>query len=190
MDMKQCAFGHFYDASLYDTCPYCNEKTGNATDPNVIATGILSDDKSPLADMAGRVDMGVTVPLDAMAKAHPVVGWLVCVKGPDMGSSYEIHNENNFIGRSEAMDINIRNDLSISRDKPLLVTYDSDSRTFYCGFMGGHGIVRLNKKPLISTEEIHARDLIEIGKTTLMFMPFCGPDYDWDWNELNKDDEA
>ena len=29
----------------------------------------------------------------------PVVGWLVCIAGPDKGRDYRIHSERNFLGR-------------------------------------------------------------------------------------------
>ena len=130
-------------------------------------------------------DSGVTVPLDAGVEVRPVVGWLVCVDGPDRGRSYEIHNENNFVGRSSAMDINVEGDPGISRDKPVIITYDSRSRSFFCGFMNGRGVVRLNGTPLLSTTQLKTGDRIEISKTTLMFIPLCSDSFDWDWDKLN-----
>lgn len=192
MEMKQCAFGHFYDASVYTQCPYCSDKTGNASEPNIIdreeigATTPLNP-TAPLTGTRperGAMDTGVTVPLDAGAEIRPVVGWLVCVEGPDKGRSYEIHNENNFVGRSNTMDINLQGDPGISRDKPVIITYDSRSRSFYCGFMNGRGVVRLNDKPLLSTTELNAGDKIEISKTILMFVPLSGPSFDWDWENV------
>ena len=118
MEMKQCAFGHFYDASIYTQCPYCSDKTGNASEPNIISREELSPTQ-PLENTRPETavyDSGVTVPLDAGVEVRPVVGWLVCVDGPDRGRSYEIHNENNFVGRSSAMDINVEGDPGISRD--------------------------------------------------------------------------
>ena len=189
MEMKQCAFGHFYDASIFTQCPYCSEKTGNASEPNIInreeigATTPLSTGTIPGAK---TIDANMTVPLDAGIEIRPVVGWLVCTDGPDKGRSYEIHNENNFVGRSSTMDINIESDPGISRDKPVIITYDSRSRAFFCGFMNGRGVVRLNDKPLLSTTELKSGDRIEISKTTLMFIPLSGEDFDWDWENLNK----
>ena len=33
MEMKQCAKGHFYDASIHTQCPYCNTEESGATQP-------------------------------------------------------------------------------------------------------------------------------------------------------------
>jgi len=185
MEMKQCAFGHFYDASIYTQCPYCSDKTGNASEPNVIAREEIGATAPLEGTRPDAFDSGVTVPLDAGVEIRPVVGWLVCVEGPDKGRSYEVHNENNFVGRSSTMDINIQGDPGISRDKPVIITYDSRSRAFFCGFMNGRGVVRLNDRPLLSTTELKSGDRIEISKTKLMFMPLCGEQFDWDWDNLN-----
>lgn len=185
MEMKQCAFGHFYDASIYTQCPYCSEKTGNASEPNIIDREEIGATK-PVEGHDLLVDPGVTIGIDDGLEVRPVVGWLVCVEGPDRGRSYEIHNENNFVGRSDTMDINIEGDQGISRDKPVIVTYDSRSRSFYCGFMNGRGVVRLNDKPLLSTTELRSGDRIEISRTKLMFIPLCGEQFDWNWDDINK----
>ena len=183
MEMKQCAFGHFYDSSIYSECPYCGEKTGNSADPHVIDREEVGA-TLPLSGTQAAQDNGVTIPLDFNQEIRPVVGWLVCVEGPEKGRSYEIHNENNFVGRSDTMDINIQGDPGISRDKPVIITYDSPSRTFFCGFMNGRGVVRLNGKPLLSTTELKQWDIIEISKTQLLFIPLCGEKYDWDWQKM------
>lgn len=72
---------------------------------------------------------------------------------------------------------------TISRDSPMVVTYDANSRSFYCGFMGGRSIVRLNGMPLLSTTQLKHGDIIELGKTKLMFVPFSSDAFDWDWTQ-------
>ena len=81
------------------------------------------------------------------------------------------------------MDIYIAGDATISRDSPMVVTYDANSRSFYCGFMGGRSIVRLNGMPLLSTTQLKRGDIIELGKTKLMFVPFSSDAFDWDWTQ-------
>jgi len=177
MEIKQCAFGHFYDASINRQCPYCCGRNNASPDPGIILRETLAPSGREPADGAAQDAQGEAV--------RPVVGWLVCVEGPDKGRSYEVHNENNFVGRSSTMDINIQGDPGISRDKPVIITYDSRSRAFFCGFMNGRGVVRLNDRPLLSTTELKSGDRIEISKTKLMFMPLCGEQFDWDWDNLN-----
>ena len=52
MEMRKCENGHYYDASVNMSCPYCGMATGGATMP-------LS------GNMAG-MDSGKTLPLGAM----------------------------------------------------------------------------------------------------------------------------
>ena len=40
--------------------------------------------------------------------------------------------------------------------------------------------MRRNGRPVLSTEEMQAGDLIVIGETTLRFAPLCGPEFSWD----------
>ena len=81
------------------------------------------------------------------------------------------------------MDICIPEDVSISRDSPMVIAYDATSRSFFAGFMGGRSIVRLNGRPLLSTTELKHGDVIELGKTKLMFVPFSSDTFDWNWSE-------
>lgn len=49
--------------------------------------------------------------------------------------------------------------------------------------MGGRSIVRLNGMPLLSTTQLKRGDIIELGKTKLMFVPFSSDAFDWDWTQ-------
>lgn len=183
MIMKQCSVGHFYDAERYDSCPYCGTNENKVhTQPNVIPVDNGLEPTVPVNPTTG-FGGGETIGLDMSKEVRPVVGWLVCIEGPDRGRSYEIHKENNYLGRSAQMDIYIAGDATISRDSPMVVTYDANSRSFYCGFMGGRSIVRLNGMPLLSTTQLKHGDIIELGKTKLMFVPFSSDAFDWDWTQ-------
>lgn len=116
-----------------------------------------------------RQDMGI----------DPVVGWLVCIEGEEKGRDYKIHSDNNFVGRSEKMDICIRGDETISRENHVIVSYDRVDGTFYCSPGDGRSIVRVNDKAIFQTVELKAYDKIVLGKTILSFVPFCGKDFDW-----------
>ena len=39
--------------------------------------------------------------------------------------------------------------------------------------------IRLNGKPVLSTEELANGDLVRIGETTLKFVALCGEDFTW-----------
>jgi hypothetical protein len=195
MQMKQCEQGgHYYDATIHADCPYC-------VTPNVGATVAMDTGRTmPLAN-ASSPDIGKTMPLtreDNAGKAapppdegrtiaivkeslgiDPVVGWLVNLEGNEKGRDYRIHTDNNFIGRSEKMDICIKGDDTISRENHATISFDSRDKVFYLSPGDGRSIVRLNDKALFQTAELSALDIIEIGKTRLVFAPLCGDKFEW-----------
>ena len=137
----------------------------------------------PESMSSGIEEYGVTVPAapNGIHGFTPVVGWLVCIDGPERGKDYRIHPENNFLGRAENMDICIKGDQLISREKQLTIAYVTKNRTFYIGGTGGgRNIVELNDLPLMDMKELHAYDVITVGSTKLMFVPFCGERFGWD----------
>ena len=109
----------------------------------------------------------------------PVVGWLVCIEGKEKGRDYRIHSDNNFIGRSERMDVCIRGDDTISRDNHAIISFDVRDKIYYFSPGEGRSIVRVNGKAIFSTIELKAYDTIEIGNTKLMFVPLCGEGFCW-----------
>ena len=48
--------------------------------------------------------------------------------------------------------------------------------------------MRLNGKPVLSTEEMSDGDEIRIGETLLKFVAFCGEDFSWTSNGDNGED--
>ena len=115
------------------------------------------------------------------ADANFPVGWIVVVDGPGRGASFSLFNGVSQIGRGEDQQIKLAfGDNSISRSNHAAIAYDSEQRTFFLGHGGKANLVRLNDKPVLSTEEINNRDLIRLGETTLRFVGLCGADFDWD----------
>jgi hypothetical protein len=110
----------------------------------------------------------------------PVVGWLISLEGSEKGRDYRIHTDNNYIGRGENMDICIRGDDTISRENHATISYDSRDKIFYFTPGDGRSIVRLNDKGVFATAEINAYDILEIGKTKLIFLPLCGDRFEWE----------
>lgn len=109
----------------------------------------------------------------------PVVGWLVCVRGKEKGRDYRIHCDNNFIGRSEKMDVCVRGDETISRENHAIISFDARDRVYYFSPGDGRSIVRVNNRAIFQTTTLCAYDIIEIGRTSLMFVPLCGERFEW-----------
>ena len=109
----------------------------------------------------------------------PVVGWLVCIKGPNRGKDYRLHSGTNFIGRSKEMDICIENDQTISKCNAASISYDDRTKTFFIEKGEVRNLLYLNGKPVRSDADIEIYDRIEIGSTELVFVPLCCEKFNW-----------
>lgn len=125
-------------------------------------------------------DATLPVIMNGIAGFTPVVGWLVCVDGPAKGSDYRIRAGYNYIGRADHMDICIKGDNEIVREKHAMIAYDPEERVFFFGPESGKSIVRLNGKMVMAPSEVHLYDMLKIGTTKLMFVPLCGERFNWD----------
>jgi hypothetical protein len=111
----------------------------------------------------------------------PVVGWLVVVGGPGIGQYRPIFEGNNSIGRGEGNRIPIDfGDDAISTDEQAYIRYDSTERSFlFVPNLAKTNVVSLNEKRPTGAVELAQMDVITMGRTQLVFVPFCGPDFDW-----------
>ena len=108
------------------------------------------------------------------------VGWLVVIAGPGTGASFPLSNGVSQIGRGPGQAIRLDlGDNSISRENHAAIAYDGEERKFYLGHGGKANLVRLNNRPVLSTEELSTGNTIRIGETTLRFVALCGADFDW-----------
>lgn len=109
-----------------------------------------------------------------------VVGWLVAVEGPYIGKSFEIHNGYTHIGRREG-DIVLSQDEKVSSVKNVSTIYDSLNNRFFVSAGASTNLVYINNEPLITggSRELTAYSSIKIGRTKLLFVPFCSEHFSW-----------
>lgn len=111
---------------------------------------------------------------------HFPAGWIVVVTGPGRGASFTLHNGVSQIGRGEDQAVRLDfGDTSISRNNHAAVAYDDEQGKFFLGHGGKSNLVRLNGRPVLSTEEMSNGDEIRIGETTLKFVALCGEEFTW-----------
>lgn len=189
MAMKRCNNGHFYDSNKYQQCPYCGISNLDASKTMPIIQ--QRNDASPvdptvasLGTTVGmnetRADSDKTIGIMQKHKGiDPVVGWVVCIDGPSKGKDYRIKSERNFIGRDQKMDIALVEDNSVSRENHAIISYNPKNGAFRILPGESHGLVYLNEEEVFSPMEIKLNDVIEIGETKLMFVPFCGGGFSW-----------
>lgn len=118
----------------------------------------------------------------------PVVGWLVIVGGPGIGAYRPVFEGNNSIGRSLTQRIPIDfGDDAISSEEQAYIRYDSSDRSFlFVPNLAKTNVVSINNARPTGAVELSAMDVIVMGRTQLVFVPFCGSDFDWSEIAENK----
>jgi len=111
----------------------------------------------------------------------PVVGWLVVVGGPGIGSYRPIFEGNNTLGRSSTQRIPLDfGDDSISSEEQAYIRYDSSARSFlFVPNLAKTNVVSINDKRPTGAVELSQMDVITVGRTQVVFVPFCGAEFDW-----------
>jgi hypothetical protein len=179
--MTRCPEGHFFDPAKHNSCPWCalpqdagagEQKTRPAMPPPLPQAAGVPAGPKPGATV--RVGMGA-----AAIRNEPVVGWLVCLEGPDRGKDYRLHAEKNFVGRATHMDVVIESDPTVSREKHASVVFDPKKKAFWLLPGEASGLVYLNGEMINAPSPMHADDVVEVGQTRLVLVPFCGEKYNW-----------
>ncbi len=170
--------------------------TANAPDPRPAGGRRANRVKTRLLGFASAEDLGANV-FDAKHNKPPTgvvmkpVGWIIVVDGPGRGGSFPLVAGVSQIGRGPDQAVRLDfGDTSISRDNHASIAFDEEQQKFFIGHGGKSNLVRLNNKPVLSTEEMTHHDMIRIGETTLRFIALCGPDFSWDTPEGDNVDHA
>jgi hypothetical protein len=115
-------------------------------------------------------------------------GWLVVKDGPGKGASFALSQGVSQIGRNSDQTVALDyGDMAISRQNHAAIAYDPVSHQFHVGHGGKSNLVRLNGKPLLSTEVAGDGDEIQIGETTLVLKVLCTPSFNWSSVEAEGD---
>jgi hypothetical protein len=111
----------------------------------------------------------------------PVVGWLVVIGGLGLGAFRPIFEGNNTVGRASSQRIPIDfGDETISNQEQAYIRYDSADRKFLLvPNLAKTNIVAVNEKKPTGAVELAPMDVITMGRTQLVFVPFCGEEFDW-----------
>lgn len=190
MSQTRCSNGHFYDAAVHPSCPYCNVNPGRIDETVKVGsdhgTSGTHDATVRIGTECGAA-MGETVRVTPRTLGiDPVVGWLICVDGPERGKDYRIRSERNFIGRAANQDICIAGDESISRERHAIITFNPKSASF--SFVPGdsHGLVYCNEQEVMTPIQLQPYDRLELGKSQFLFVPFCGERFQWVSEESSR----
>ena len=191
MALTECANGHLYDDAQYATCPYCSGSMnrvefGNSAPVQPAASEVgatvapMMYQSQAQSGFGSNANIGKTVAvLQKNMSIEPVVGWLVCIEGKEKGRDYRIGAKNNSIGRDEKMDICIKGDETISRENHARIAFDVKHNAFHLIPGEGTNGVYIGEEPVYVPTQLKPYDIIEMGETKLMFVPFCGDKFSW-----------
>ncbi|MHC1686024.1 MAG: FHA domain-containing protein [Clostridiaceae bacterium] len=165
MALIRCQNGHMFSERRYGTiCPYCNIETASRENkPSAIA----------------QVDIETELLYE---EVEPVCGWLVCIEGARQGKDYKVKTGKNFIGRADDMDIQILGDNGIARRNHAIIAYDPKKKNNVLLPGDSQGIAYLNGEATYMPTELSPYDVIELGKSKFLFVPFCGEHFEWEDN--------
>lgn len=201
MEQTRCQRGHIYDRELYgDRCPYCDNGAasidfdGDYRDSKIAQLDEVKKSRAedfitpeeikktmPPKDYLGQQDeIGKTMPAWTPKQGlDPVVGWLVCIKGSDMGKDYRLYAKTNKIGRRSDMDVMIHGDDTISSDTHAKIDYDALNNDFYLLPGNNSNTIYLNMTPVYAAQMLKPYDVLLFGRTELTFVPFCCERFQW-----------
>lgn len=191
MNLVRCEMGHFYDADRFTECPHCakaeqDDNMGVTVAKEDITNSTVQFDAGKLEEVVKNAknddedDAQKTVGFygEKMEK-EPVVGWLVCIEGKHKGEDFSLHTGRNFIGRSASMDVVLNKDGAISREKHAILLFEPKNSLFIVQPGDSKELFYLNEKVVLSAEEIKAYDVIALGESKLVFVPFCNDQFNW-----------
>lgn len=194
MAMKRCEHGHHWDPEKHSSCPACGipgldieatvKKNMGKDIPIKPSPAQVQDEQATRRKdkpISFDEDEGATrrIPMSKIG-IDPVVGWLVCVEGKAKGRDYRIRSEKNFIGRSEKMQICIKGDDTISREKHAVISFNPKKQNFRLLPGDSTGLTYLNEEEVDMPLDLKPYDIIEIGQTKLMFVALCGENFKWE----------
>ena len=204
MSQVQCARGHIYNTDQYASCPICNGSARSidftvagassigATVPGGMTSGQFVGNGGaetipgtvPTAGLVNAEDIKHTKPAIQTGEREPVVGWLVCTEGKDKGKDYRLFGRMNVIGSDRDNDVSIKGDETISRKNQAQIGYDPRSNLFTLVKGNGKNLNYHNGHPVYSEAQLSAYDVLEIGKTKLVFVPLCNEHFHWEEDKV------
>lgn len=185
MKQYQCARHHLYNApaGYSGDCPICAAQDAELARTRGLWAG--ADGTVQPQPAAGPAADPAALPPTVGAYAHlgqgvePVVGWVACIAGPDRGRDWRLVAGRNAIGRAEGMAVRLEGDAAVSRERHAVISFDPRRGSFSLGPGESTGLVYCNGQEVVMPVPLAAHDRIELGKTTLIFVPLVGAAFAW-----------
>lgn len=101
-------------------------------------------------------------------------------EGNPFGESFHLKSGRNFVGRDKSMDVVLDGDKTISRQKHAIIVYDPKSKRFIAQPGESKELFYVNDEVVLSNVVLNPYDSLEIGKSKLLFVPFCSEKFCWE----------
>ena len=111
-----------------------------------------------------------------------VLGWLAVKNTSSKGKIFTLTSAKTTIGRADAahpVNIDLRNDRSVSRGAQATFVYDPLNRQFFLQSAGGKTFVYVNREIVLTYTKLAPYDTVRIGETELVFVPLCSEAFSW-----------
>ena len=168
--LKKCESGHVYSTRVFGKeCPFCKKE----------AELLAQEEKSEELEH-----------LLLKEELEPVCGWLVCISGPQQGRDYRIKAGKNFAGRADDMDIQILNDNKVARRNHAVIVFDPKQKNTLLLPGDSNGLVYHNNVAVFAPTVLASYDVIEMGDSQCVFVPFCGENFMWVESSSQKNDQS
>lgn len=110
----------------------------------------------------------------------PVAGWLVCIKGKHIGENFKIVIGQNTVGRGINNRIVLSKDAALLEEGHLVIVYEPRGRVFFVQPGNVKSVSYLNGEIITGGRRLKAKDRLDIGGGSYMFIPLCGTDFSWE----------
>ena len=181
-----CEHGHYYDDKKHKVCPYCSEAASKGlAGKRTVASEAVSSKAAAHDTVNMDVYLGKPGDMDKTVGAYSLetgterlTGWLVCTKGPMRGRDLKLFHGWNWAGRDYSMRICVPDDQAISAKRHMAIVFDDKGAMFYA--IGGDGtLTYINGVLLEGTVALNSGDVIELGESAFVFIPYCTEDRKW-----------
>lgn len=211
MNVIICKNGHHFDADVYSVCPLCHEKpiatvqdddgtTGKiVAPPDIIQSRTVTgadvksvtekkpDEEPKIPDNANNNVRDDRTMGKIVSKDRFPTGWLVCVKGINIGKFYPVFEGWNSIARDSSkingVQIELKGDRYVSSQNiHAKLLYEPAKREFMITLGDCQSLAYLNSSVIMSPMPLKSYDVIGFGdpkESAYMFIPLCGENFSW-----------
>ena len=114
---------------------------------------------------------------EKLVPPKPVIGWLVCLEGEQIGRDFRVIMEKNFIGKTDDMHIKILGDDKIAERNHGIIAYDPLNRK--TTLVPASGAMTLNYERILNPVQLNGGEMITIGSSHFKFILFCKEHVVW-----------